>query len=114
MPQFDEWSKLLRPIARDSATDCENAKSLLPQQGGSKMLQIFKRVEADLVATRAFAHAVVQGNVQSQLGVRESRHKYWHAFLICRFQNPALFLRTLRQELANGVVQLVGAHHFGV
>src|SRR6185437_9384654 len=78
------------------------------------MLEVFEGIETNLVPARAFAHAVMQGDVQSQLGIGKRRNKYRHTFFICRLQNPALLFRPLRQKSADGVIQLVRTHNFGM
>src|SRR5579863_8693323 len=87
VPQFNEWSKLLRPIARDAAADGENSQFFLPQQSRREMLQILKRIEADLVPTRRLPQPVVQRRVEPEFRIAERRHEYRHALLIGRLQN---------------------------
>src|SRR5262245_42543210 len=107
MTELDERSELLRPVARNSATNRENSQALLPKQRRGKVLQVFERVETDLVPTGAFTHAIVQRNIQAQFGICECRHEDRHTLLICRLQNPALLFRAPRQERPDLMIQLV-------
>ena len=109
MTQFEEWPKLLRPIARNATADGENTEPLLAQQGGREVLQVKERVKANFVPSGGFPQAVVEGDIEAQLRVRERRHKYGYALLESRLQNATLILGRLRQICANGVIELVGA-----
>src|SRR5581483_6325159 len=71
VPQFDKRPELLRPVARHDAADGEDTQFFLAQQGGGKMLQVFKGVEADLVATGGVAQAIVQRSIEAQFGIAE-------------------------------------------
>src|SRR5438309_8756478 len=63
--QFEEWPKLLRPIAPDATADGENTEPLLAQQGGREVLQIKERVKANFVPSGGFPQAVVEGDIEA-------------------------------------------------
>src|SRR5579871_3989546 len=50
--QLAEWPKLLGPVPWYTTADGENTQLLLTQQSRSEVLQIFKRIEADLMPAR--------------------------------------------------------------
>ncbi len=95
MAQFDEWPKLLRPVAWHAAADGKNSQPGLPQQRGGKMLQVLKGIKTQLVPASRFAQTIVQRDVQAEIGIGESRHEYRHTFLVSRLQDPALVFSML-------------------
>src|SRR5579864_5024774 len=89
MPQLDEWSKLLGPIARHAPADRKYSQPLLRQHGGCEMFQILKRVEPELWFALLRSHAVGQRKVQAEFRIRERRHEHRNVLLVSRFQDAA-------------------------
>ena len=63
--QFDEGSKLLRPIAGDSTADGEDTQLFLTQKRSGEVLEVFERIETNLVSPGRFAEAIVQRGVET-------------------------------------------------
>src|SRR5262249_3299856 len=74
-PQLTVRAKLLRPVPRHSATDGQNAQALLLQQRVGKVVQIEKRIIAELRLAFPSAHAIVERDVQPQFRIGKGRHK---------------------------------------
>ena len=51
MAQLAERTKLLCPVAGNASADGENPKPRLPQQRSREMLEVLKRIEAQLVSS---------------------------------------------------------------
>src|SRR5579872_2076484 len=101
MAQFDERAELLRPVARNTSADGENPQAFLAQQSRSEMFEIFKRIETNFVPAGAFAHTIIQRDVQPEFRIREGGHKNRNAFFVRGFQDPTLIFGTLRQMSAD-------------
>jgi len=104
MAQFAERSELLRPVARHSAADGDDAKLLLAQQRGGKVLEVFEGIEANFVPAGGFAQPIVESCIQTQFLIAERGHENRHTHLMRRLQNSPLLAGMLRQECADGVV----------
>ena len=59
MAQFDEWPKLLRPIARNSSADGEDPQALLAEQSCGEIFEIFEGIKTEFRAAFLVAFAIV-------------------------------------------------------
>src|SRR6185312_15065483 len=107
--QFTVRAELLRPVARHAAADGEDADLLLRQERFREVVEVKERIVAELGLAFAGAHAIVERHVETKLRVSERGHKDGNIFLKGRLENAAAFGVAL-EVLADGVVQLPGAH----
>src|ERR1700691_1754287 len=105
--QFDERSKLLRPVARNASADGENSQAFLAKKGCGKVFQVFERIEAEAGLSFFVALAVGQGVIETELRIGKRWNKYRNIFFICRLQNAALPFRVLGEVRPDGAIQLV-------
>src|ERR1700686_5212935 len=80
--QFDERTKLLRPVTRNPAAYCENSKALLTQQSCGKVFEVFKRIEAEAWLSLFIALAIGQGVIKAEFGIGERRNEHRNIFLV--------------------------------
>lgn len=70
--EFGVDAELLGPVARDAATDGEDAHFLGGEHGGGKLFKIFEGIEAKRGTVVAFAGVLIEGEVQAEFGIGES------------------------------------------
>ena len=88
--QLNERTKLLRPVTRHAPADGQDTQPLLSQQSGCEMLQVEKRIEANLMASGRLPQPVIQSHVQPELRIRKSGDEHRNSLIKRRLQDATL------------------------
>ena len=108
MAQVEVRPELLRPVTRYSSADGEDAEALLLQQRFGVVFEVFEWIVAQRGNAVLAARAVVQREVESNLGVAERRDEDRDSFFIRRLEDAAV-LHVFAEVLADVAIELVGA-----
>jgi hypothetical protein len=109
--EFGIDAKLLRPVARNATADGENAHFFGGHHGAGELLEIFKGIEAKTRTLFLFARILIEGEIQAEFGIRESRDEDGHFVFASGFENAAAF-GVFAEKFADTLVELPAADNF--
>ncbi len=107
--EFGVDAELLRPIARDAAADGEDTHFLGGHHGVSEGFKVLKRIESKGGTLVFLARVVVQGEIETQLGIGEGGDENGDLMFVSRTKDAAT-LGGLIEKFADAVMEFVTAN----